>query len=45
MAIFRFEILSEPDDALALAKKAYDEGIAAVDSLREQAYADSILLL
>jgi hypothetical protein len=45
MAIFRFEILSEPDDALALAKKAYDEGIAAVDSLREEAYADSILLL
>jgi hypothetical protein len=45
MAIFRFEILSEPDEALDLARKAYDEGIAAVDSLREEAYADSILLL
>jgi hypothetical protein len=45
MAIFKFEILSEPDDALELARKAYDEGIASVDSLREEAYADSILLL
>jgi hypothetical protein len=45
MAIFRFEILSEPDEALELARKAYDEGIAAIDSLREEAYADSILLL
>ena len=45
MAIFRFEILSEPDEALELAQKAYTEGMAAVDSLREEAYADSILLL
>jgi hypothetical protein len=45
MAIFKFEILSEPDEALDLARKAYEEGIASVDSLREEAYADSILLL
>lgn len=45
MAVFKFEILSEPDEALDLARKAYNEGLAAVDSLREEAYADSIMLL
>lgn len=45
IAIFKFEILSEPDEALELAQKTYNEGIASVDSLHEEAYADSILLL
>ena len=45
MAMFKFEILSEPDEALEMLKKAYDEGVACVDSLHEEAYADSILML
>ena len=45
IAIFRFEILSEPDEALDIALKAYNEGIATVDSLHDEAYTDSILLL
>lgn len=45
IAIFKFEILSEPDEALDLAQRTYNEGIACVDSLHEEAYADSILLL
>lgn len=45
MAVFKFEILSEPDEALALAQKAYEEGISCVDTLHEDAYSDSILLL
>lgn len=45
MSMFKFEILSEPDEALDMLKKAYDEGIACVDSLHEEAYADSILML
>lgn len=45
MAMFKFEILSEPDEALDMLKKAYEEGIACVDSLHEEAYSDSILML
>ncbi|EAY18757.1 14-3-3 protein [Trichomonas vaginalis G3] len=45
MAIFRFEIYSEPDEALKIAQKAYNEGIASVDSLHDEQYMDSILLL
>ena len=45
IAIFRFEILSEPDEALDIALKAYNEGIATVDSLHDEAYTDSILIL
>lgn len=44
-AIFKFEILSEPDEALELVQKAYAEGMAVVDSLKGEAYADSVLLL
>lgn len=45
MAIFKFEILSESEEAIDLLKKTYEEGIACVDSLHESAYADSILVL
>ena len=45
IAIFKFEILSESDEALDIAQKAYNEGIATVDSLHDEAYTDSILLL
>ena len=45
MAMFKFEILSEPDEALEMLKKAYEEGIACVDALHEEAYSDSILML
>jgi len=45
IAIFRFEILSEPDEALGIAQKAFDEGVSCVDTLHEEAYSDSILQL
>ncbi|KAH0792662.1 14-3-3-like protein GF14-6 [Histomonas meleagridis] len=45
MAIFKFEILSDPDEALAFVKKAYADGVAVIDNLHNEEYTDSILLL
>jgi 14-3-3 protein epsilon len=44
-SVFYYEIMNSPDKACALAKQAFDEAIEALDSLKEDAYRDSTLIL
>jgi len=44
-SVFFYEIKSEPDQACELAKKAFDDAISELDSLREDSYKDSTLIM
>ncbi|CAF1206003.1 unnamed protein product [Didymodactylos carnosus] len=42
---FYYEILNDPDHACHLAKQAFDDGIAELDTLNEDSYKDSTLMM
>ncbi len=44
-SVFYYEILNSPDRACHLAKQAFDEAIADLDSLPEDSYKDSTLIM
>lgn len=44
-SVFYYEILNTPDRACHLAKKAFDEAIAELDTLSEESYKDSTLIM
>ena len=44
-SVFYYEIMNKPDKACELAKKAFDEAIAELDSLQEDSYKDSTLIM
>ena len=44
-SVFYYEILNSPDRACRLAKAAFDEAIAELDSLKEDSYKDSTLIM
>ena len=44
-SVFYYEILNAPDRACKLAKTAFDEAIAELDSLNEDSYKDSTLIM
>ncbi|KAJ2717166.1 hypothetical protein H4R19_000110 [Coemansia spiralis] len=44
-SVFYYEILSSPEKACHLAKQAFDDAIAELDSLSEESYKDSTLIM
>jgi len=44
-SVFHYEIRSQPSEACTLAKKAFDNAIAELDSLPEDSYKDSTLIM
>mmetsp|Transcript_10099 Transcript_10099/g.9050 ORF Transcript_10099/g.9050 Transcript_10099/m.9050 type:complete len:245 (-) Transcript_10099:250-984(-) len=44
-SVFYYEILNSPDRACHLAKQAFDEAIAELDTLSEESYKDSTLIM
>ncbi|EPX72126.1 14-3-3 family protein Rad24 [Schizosaccharomyces octosporus yFS286] len=44
-SVFYYEILNSPDRACYLAKQAFDEAISELDSLSEESYKDSTLIM
>lgn len=44
-SVFYYEILSDPDQACNLAKSAFDDAIAELDTLSEESYKDSTLIM
>ncbi|XP_010461289.1 PREDICTED: 14-3-3-like protein GF14 phi isoform X2 [Camelina sativa] len=44
-SVFYYEILNSPDRACNLAKQAFDEAIAELDTLGEESYKDSTLIM
>eukprot|EP00871_Galdieria_phlegrea_P001237 jgi/Galph1/2113/GphlegSOOS_G805.1 len=44
-SVFYYEILDSPDRACQLAKKAFDDAIAELDTLSEESYKDSTLIM
>lgn len=44
-SVFYYEIKNDPDRACQLAKKAFDDAIAALDDLAEESYKDSTLIM
>lgn len=44
-SVFYYEILNSPDKACQLAKTAFDEAIAELDTLNEDSYKDSTLIM
>lgn len=44
-SVFYYEIFSSPDNACELAKKAFDDAIAELDTLNEDSYKDSTLIM
>ncbi|KAJ4745971.1 14-3-3 protein [Rhynchospora pubera] len=44
-SVFYYEILNSPDRACNLAKQAFDEAISELDSLGEESYKDSTLIM
>lgn len=44
-SVFYYEILSQPENACSLAKQAFDEAIAELDTLSEESYKDSTLIM
>lgn len=44
-SVFFYEIMNSPEEACALAKKAFDDAIAELDSLNEESYKDSTLIM
>merc|ERR1712157_606326 len=44
-SVFYYEILNSPDRACHLAKQAFDDAIAELDTLNEDSYEDSTLIM
>jgi len=44
-SVFYYEILNSPDEACRLAKQAFDDAIAELDTLNEDSYKDSTLIM
>ena len=44
-SVFYYEILNSPERACTLAKQAFDEAIAELDTLGEESYKDSTLIM
>ena len=44
-SVFYYEILNSPERACTLAKQAFDDAIAELDSLNEDSYKDSTLIM
>lgn len=44
-SVFYYEIFNSPDSACELAKKAFDDAIAELDTLNEDSYKDSTLIM
>merc|ERR1711941_41362 len=44
-SVFYYEIMNEPESACKLAKKAFDDAIAELDTLSEDSYKDSTLIM
>ena len=44
-SVFYYEILNSPDRACAIAKQAFDDAIAELDTLSEESYKDSTLIM
>ena len=44
-SVFYYEILNSPDKACQLAKQAFDDAIAELDTLNEDSYKDSTLIM
>jgi len=44
-SVFHYEILNNPEDACALAKEAFDKAIQELDTLNEESYKDSTLIM
>jgi 14-3-3 protein epsilon len=44
-SVFYYEILASPDRACHLAKTAFDDAIAELDTLSEESYKDSTLIM
>lgn len=44
-SVFYYEIQNNPDKACSLAKQAFDDAIAELDTLREDSYKDSTLIM
>lgn len=44
-SVFNYEILNSPEKACALAKQAFDDAIAELDTLSEESYKDSTLIM
>lgn len=44
-SVFHYEIMTNPKEACALAKKAFDDAIAELDTLDEGSYKDSTLIM
>merc|ERR1711862_1080698 len=44
-SVFHYEILNSPDRACQLAKQAFDDAIAELDTLSEDSYKDSTLIM
>jgi len=43
--VFYYEILNSPDRACHIAKQAFDDAIAELDTLSEESYKDSTLIM
>merc|ERR1711865_1275302 len=44
-SVFYYEVLNSPDRACHLAKQAFDDAIAELDTLNEESYKDSTLII
>lgn len=44
-SVFNYEILNAPEKACQLAKQAFDDAIAELDTLSEDSYKDSTLIM
>ncbi len=44
-SVFYYEVMNQPNQACSLAKKAFDEAISDLDSLGEDSYKDSALIM
>jgi 14-3-3 protein epsilon len=44
-SVFYYEIMNKPDTARSLAKNAFDEAISELDTVSEESYKDSTLIM
>jgi len=44
-SVFLYEVLSKPEDACAMARKAFEDAIAELDNVAEDSYKDSTLIM
>jgi hypothetical protein len=44
-SVFYYEVLNSPEQACSLAKSAFDEAISELDTLSEESYKDSTLIM